>query len=178
MCTWYIIIIHCYLTLGCVWQSHEALLLSHCAIRVRWHQVNHILFVFISLNLSLTEKCSESKNMLMLLKHDGCHSSDKYRYWTFHLFRSMGHTNRRHTATLKVPYYVGDHFTEEYKGMNLKNIEQSVEEDYISNLRNNCWKEKQQSKWRIRSYLIMHVYRWCIKRCFTVPGCPHNANVI
>lgn len=60
-------------------------------------------------------------------------------------FRSMGHTNRRHTATLKVSYYVGDHFSEEYKGMNLKNVEQSVEDDYISNLRNNCWKEKQQS---------------------------------
>ncbi|XDV50414.1 hypothetical protein PO909_019476 [Leuciscus waleckii] len=59
---------------------------------------------------------------------------------------SMGHTNRRHTPTLKVPYYVGDHFSEEYTGMNLKNVEQSVEDDYISNLRNNCWKEKQQKE--------------------------------
>ncbi|XP_072534139.1 dnaJ homolog subfamily B member 12a [Salminus brasiliensis] len=59
---------------------------------------------------------------------------------------SSGHTNRRQTTTLKVPYYVGDHFSEEYSGLNLKNIEQSVEEDYISNLRNNCWKEKQQKE--------------------------------
>uniref|UniRef100_A0A8C2BEK1 DnaJ heat shock protein family (Hsp40) member B12a n=1 Tax=Cyprinus carpio TaxID=7962 RepID=A0A8C2BEK1_CYPCA len=59
---------------------------------------------------------------------------------------SMGHTNRRHTPTLKVAYYVGDHFSEEYTGMNLKNVEESVEEDYISNLRNNCWKEKQQKE--------------------------------
>lgn len=29
--------------------------------------------------------------------------------------------------------------------MNLKNLERTVEDDYISNLRNNCWKEKQQS---------------------------------
>lgn len=43
---------------------------------------------------------------------------------------------------LNVPYYVGDHFTKEYTGMNLKNLEQSVEE-YISNLRNNCWKNNQ-----------------------------------
>uniref|UniRef100_A0A3B4DKM8 J domain-containing protein n=1 Tax=Pygocentrus nattereri TaxID=42514 RepID=A0A3B4DKM8_PYGNA len=60
--------------------------------------------------------------------------------------KSSGHTNRRQTATLKVPYYVGDHFSEEYSGKSLKNIEQSVEEDYISNLRNNCWKEKQQKE--------------------------------
>ncbi|XP_051945860.1 dnaJ homolog subfamily B member 12-like [Xyrauchen texanus] len=59
---------------------------------------------------------------------------------------STGHTNRRHTATLKVPYYVGDQFSVEYTGMNLKNVEQSVEDDYISNLRNNCWKEKQQKE--------------------------------
>ncbi|XP_030626820.1 dnaJ homolog subfamily B member 12a [Chanos chanos] len=59
---------------------------------------------------------------------------------------STGHTNRRQTANLKVPYYVGDRFLEEYTGMDLKNVERSVEEDYISNLRNNCWKEKQQKE--------------------------------
>ncbi|KAF4090385.1 hypothetical protein AMELA_G00051100 [Ameiurus melas] len=59
---------------------------------------------------------------------------------------SSGHTNRRQTANLNVPYYVGDHFSEEYTGKHLKNIEQSVEDDYISNLRNNCWKEKQQKE--------------------------------
>ncbi|MBN3312257.1 DJB12 protein, partial [Atractosteus spatula] len=59
---------------------------------------------------------------------------------------SVGHTHRRLTATLKVPYYVGEHFGEEYTGVNLKNIERSVEDDYISNLRNNCWKEKQQKE--------------------------------
>lgn len=46
---------------------------------------------------------------------------------------------------LKVPFYVGDRFNEEYTGNNLKNFERNVEEDFISNLRNNCWKEKQQS---------------------------------
>jgi DnaJ family protein B protein 12 len=47
---------------------------------------------------------------------------------------------------LKVPFYVGERFHEEYSGTNLKQVEKSVEEDYISNLRNNCWKEKQQSE--------------------------------
>ncbi|XP_026997934.2 dnaJ homolog subfamily B member 12a [Tachysurus fulvidraco] len=59
---------------------------------------------------------------------------------------SSGHTNRRQTANLKVPYYVGDHFSEEYTGKQLRSIEQNVEDDYISNLRNNCWKEKQQKE--------------------------------
>lgn len=58
----------------------------------------------------------------------------------------MGHINRRQTDTLKVAYYVNDQFTEEYTGKDLRNIERSVEDDYISNLRNSCWKEKQQSK--------------------------------
>lgn len=44
-----------------------------------------------------------------------------------------------------MPYYVGEHFSREFTGVNLKNLEKSVEDDYISNLRNNCWKEKQQS---------------------------------
>lgn len=60
--------------------------------------------------------------------------------------RSAGHIHKRHTSNLNVPFYVGDRFNEEYSGNNLKNVERSVEEDYISNLRNNCWKEKQQSK--------------------------------
>ncbi|XP_053188656.1 dnaJ homolog subfamily B member 12a isoform X1 [Scomber japonicus] len=60
--------------------------------------------------------------------------------------QSAGHIHKRHTSSLKVPFYVGDRFNEEYSGNNLKNVERSVEEDYISNLRNNCWKEKQQKE--------------------------------
>ncbi|KAL2083585.1 hypothetical protein ACEWY4_021358 [Coilia grayii] len=59
---------------------------------------------------------------------------------------SVGHVNRRQTDTLKVPYYVNDHFTEEYPGTKLKTVERNVEDDYISNLRNNCWKEKQHKE--------------------------------
>ncbi|KAJ8365714.1 hypothetical protein SKAU_G00145450 [Synaphobranchus kaupii] len=59
---------------------------------------------------------------------------------------STGHTHKRLTETLRVAYYVRDQFTKEYNGLNLKNVERSVEDDYISNLRNNCWKEKQQKE--------------------------------
>ena len=60
--------------------------------------------------------------------------------------RSAGHTNKRLTEHLRVPYYVNEKFSREYSGGNLKSVERSVEDDYISNLRNNCWKEKQQSE--------------------------------
>ncbi|XP_075466897.1 dnaJ homolog subfamily B member 12 [Ascaphus truei] len=59
---------------------------------------------------------------------------------------SVGHIHRRVTEHLKVPYYVADNFEEEYTGTNMKNVDRSVEDDYIANLRNNCWKEKQQKE--------------------------------
>ncbi|XP_026171798.1 dnaJ homolog subfamily B member 12b [Mastacembelus armatus] len=59
---------------------------------------------------------------------------------------SAGYTQKRLTENLKVPYYVGEQFPKEFTGVNLKNLEQTVENDYISNLRNNCWKEKQQKE--------------------------------
>uniref|UniRef100_A0A8C5Q7X9 DnaJ homolog subfamily B member 14 n=1 Tax=Leptobrachium leishanense TaxID=445787 RepID=A0A8C5Q7X9_9ANUR len=59
---------------------------------------------------------------------------------------SVGHINRRVTEHLKVPYFVSDTFEEEYTGSNMRNVERNVEEDFIANLRNNCWKEKQQKE--------------------------------
>ncbi|TTR03967.1 Group XIIA secretory phospholipase A2 [Bagarius yarrelli] len=35
------------------------------------------------------------------------------------------------------------YFKSEYKGSALQKIEKSVEDDYVSNVRNNCWKERQ-----------------------------------
>ncbi|KAK2884675.1 dnaJ homolog subfamily B member 12b [Channa argus] len=59
---------------------------------------------------------------------------------------SAGYTQKRLTENLKVPYYVGEQFSKEFTGVNRKNVERTVEDDYISNLRNNCWKEKQQKE--------------------------------
>jgi hypothetical protein len=50
------------------------------------------------------------------------------------------------TENLGVVYYVNKDFRNEYKGMLLQKVEKSVEEDYVTNIRNNCWKERQQSK--------------------------------
>lgn len=62
------------------------------------------------------------------------------------LARSVGHVHKRVTDHLNVIYYVADTFSEEYTGSSLKTVERNVEDDYIANLRNNCWKEKQQSE--------------------------------
>ncbi|KAF7660426.1 hypothetical protein LDENG_00281970 [Lucifuga dentata] len=56
---------------------------------------------------------------------------------------SMGQTVKRQTENLHVDYYVTRDFKSEHKGAALQQIEKNVEEDYVSNVRNNCWKERQ-----------------------------------
>lgn len=55
-----------------------------------------------------------------------------------------GQTIKMQTENLGVIYYVNKDFKNEYKGMLLQKVEKSVEEDYVTNIRNNCWKERQQ----------------------------------
>ncbi|XP_036402169.1 dnaJ homolog subfamily B member 12a isoform X1 [Megalops cyprinoides] len=91
---------------------------------------------------------------------------------------SAGHTQKRLTGTLKVPYYVGERFSEEYTGANLKNVERSVEDDYISNLRNNCWKEKQQKEgllYRARYFGDSELYQRAQK--MGTPSCTRLSEV-
>ncbi|KFV94107.1 DnaJ subfamily B member 14, partial [Eurypyga helias] len=57
---------------------------------------------------------------------------------------STGQTIKMQTENLRVIYYVNKDFRNEYKGVSLQKVEKSVEEDYVSNIRNNCWKERQQ----------------------------------
>lgn len=65
-----------------------------------------------------------------------------------HFFYSgSGQTIKMQTENLGVVYYVNKDFKNEYKGMLLQKVEKSVEEDYVTNIRNNCWKERQQSKY-------------------------------
>ncbi|XP_032824907.1 dnaJ homolog subfamily B member 12-like isoform X1 [Petromyzon marinus] len=58
----------------------------------------------------------------------------------------LGHTEARHTMQLGVPYYVDKDFARDNKGQGLERVERSVEDDYVANLRNNCWKERQQKE--------------------------------
>ncbi|XP_033840912.1 dnaJ homolog subfamily B member 14 [Periophthalmus magnuspinnatus] len=56
---------------------------------------------------------------------------------------STSQTIKRQTENLHVDYYVTKEFKSDFKGSALQQIEKSVEEDYVSNVRNNCWKERQ-----------------------------------
>ncbi|KAM4584249.1 dnaJ homolog subfamily B member 14 [Odontesthes bonariensis] len=56
---------------------------------------------------------------------------------------STGQTVKRQTENLRVDYYVSRDFKSEFKGSALQQIEKNVEEDYVTNVRNNCWKERQ-----------------------------------
>ncbi|KAM9313756.1 dnaJ homolog subfamily B member 14 [Pholidichthys leucotaenia] len=56
---------------------------------------------------------------------------------------STGQTIKRQTENLRVDYYVTRDFKSEFKGSALQQIEKNVEEDYVTNVRNNCWKERQ-----------------------------------
>lgn len=58
----------------------------------------------------------------------------------------MGHTVPRETQNLQVPYYVDKNFENSYKGAELRELEKTVEKDYIDYIQTSCWKEKQQSK--------------------------------
>lgn len=60
--------------------------------------------------------------------------------------RSTGQTLKRQTENLHVDYYVTKDFKSEYKGSALQQVEKNVEDDYVANVRNNCWKERQTSK--------------------------------
>ncbi|MGH0153734.1 UNVERIFIED_CONTAM: hypothetical protein FKN15_025556 [Acipenser sinensis] len=56
---------------------------------------------------------------------------------------ATGQTIKRQTENLVIDYYVSKDFRSEYKGTALQKIEKGVEEDYVSTIRNNCWKERQ-----------------------------------
>lgn len=72
----------------------------------------------------------------------------------FSLQRTLKYSHERVTSSFKVPYYVKDNFETDYKN-NLRRIETLVEEEYITNLRAACYREKNHRDamlWRARSY--------------------------
>ncbi|ROT81217.1 DnaJ-like protein subfamily B member 14 [Penaeus vannamei] len=61
---------------------------------------------------------------------------------------------QRSTSNLGVSYYVKPDFSTDYQG-SIRRLEQHVEEDYVSTLRNACFKEKNYKEnmiWRARSF--------------------------
>ncbi|XP_066430077.1 dnaJ homolog subfamily B member 14 [Eleutherodactylus coqui] len=62
----------------------------------------------------------------------------------YSFYPRSGQTVKRMTENLHVPYYVSKDFQSEYSGMLLQKLEKNIEEDYVANVRNNCWRERQQ----------------------------------
>ncbi|PIC34291.1 hypothetical protein B9Z55_013991 [Caenorhabditis nigoni] len=59
----------------------------------------------------------------------------------FSLHQTSKYTVKRMTAELRVPYFVRSDFESSYRGR-IRQVEQQVEDDYIQNLRMNCYKEQ------------------------------------
>ncbi|RZC40128.1 dnaJ -like protein subfamily B member 14 [Asbolus verrucosus] len=60
----------------------------------------------------------------------------------------------RTTVNLKIPYYVKETFAAEFQG-SVRRLEMSVEEEYISNLRHSCYREKNYRDsmiWKARNF--------------------------
>lgn len=66
--------------------------------------------------------------------------------WASPCFRTLGHTISRETQNLQVPYFVDKNFDKAYRGASLRDLEKTIEKDYIDYIQTSCWKEKQQSK--------------------------------
>ncbi|XP_053434962.1 dnaJ homolog subfamily B member 14-like [Nycticebus coucang] len=64
--------------------------------------------------------------------------------YSLYLRSGSGQTIKMETENLGVVYYVNEDFKNEYKGILLQKVEKSVEKDYVTNIQNNCWKERQQ----------------------------------
>ncbi|XP_022316048.2 dnaJ homolog subfamily B member 14-like [Crassostrea virginica] len=78
----------------------------------------------------------------------------------YSLHRSGKYDTERFTSNLRVKYYVKNDFKVDFKG-DIRRIERNVEEEYISNLRQNCWKErsyKENLLWRARNYADARMY--------------------
>ncbi|KAG0727033.1 DnaJ subfamily B member 14 [Chionoecetes opilio] len=73
---------------------------------------------------------------------------------TYSLSPTSKYSVQRSTTNLGVSYYVKPDFSTDYQG-SIRRLEQHVEEDFVSTLRNACFKEKNYKEnmiWRARSF--------------------------
>ncbi|XP_005106865.2 dnaJ homolog subfamily B member 12 [Aplysia californica] len=95
----------------------------------------------------------------------------------FNLQRTEKYRVERTTANLRVTYYVKDDFRAEFKS-DLRRIERAVEEEYIGQLRNNCFRErnyKENMMWRARNYGDAKLYQRAVD--MATPSCDNLQKV-
>ncbi|GAB6028294.1 hypothetical protein CHUAL_002471 [Chamberlinius hualienensis] len=72
----------------------------------------------------------------------------------FSLQKTQKYSILRTTNRWQIPYYVKENFNQEFK-TNIRRVEEQVEDEYVNNLRNACFREmnyKEGLLWRARSY--------------------------
>ncbi|GFR73911.1 DnaJ homolog subfamily B member 12-like [Elysia marginata] len=95
----------------------------------------------------------------------------------FSLQRTEKYRIERKTANLRINYYVKDDFRAEFKS-DLRRIERAVEEEYIGQLRSNCFRERnyrENMMWRARNYGDARLYQKAMD--MTTPSCDNLQKV-
>lgn len=89
----------------------------------------------------------------------------------FSLRLENGYTNQRFTKDLRVPYYVKPDFISKH-GDRIYNIEVQVEEEYVSRLRLNCYREKNQRETQLwRAKMSGDSALWAQAQRMEMPNC-------
>jgi len=89
----------------------------------------------------------------------------------FSLNPTSKYTDQRMTSRLRVSYYVRPDFAQEFQG-SVRRLEQQVEEEYVTALRNGCYKERNHREnmlWRARSFGDSAMFRRAQE--MTTPSC-------
>ncbi|KAK3879655.1 hypothetical protein Pcinc_015799 [Petrolisthes cinctipes] len=134
-----------YVRRGGRWEHHGA-----SRGYARGHQHNHQAGHAEQSNLSVFLQLMPLLLILLLSLASSLLSSDP----TYSLSPTSKYSVQRSTSNLGVSYYVKQDFATDYQG-SIRRLEQHVEEDYVSTLRNACFKEKNYKEnmiWRARSF--------------------------
>ncbi|VDK45259.1 unnamed protein product [Anisakis simplex] len=89
----------------------------------------------------------------------------------FQLNRDSKYSEERFTKDLRVPYYVKTDFLSNYRNR-LSQVERQVEDDYISQLKMSCYRErssKETLEWRARA--LGDAGMWSRAQQMTLPSC-------
>ncbi|KAF2893285.1 hypothetical protein ILUMI_12886 [Ignelater luminosus] len=94
---------------------------------------------------------------------------------------SLQETNKytvlRKTENLRVPYYVKENFHTEYQG-SVRRLEVSIEEEYLSNLRHACYRERNYREsmiWKARNFGDHHMFQQA--QNYKMPSCEKLQNL-
>jgi len=95
----------------------------------------------------------------------------------YSLARTSKYAFERKTTNLEIPYFVKENFEKDYKG-SIARIEAQVEEDYLTSLRGQCFRErnyKESMIWRAKSFRDRDLEEKA--KNIKTPSCDHLADL-